>query len=849
MLQKSDLNVTVGFLVADSDDYLRDYLFVSRHSGQDSSFRGAKKQPCKTLSLTLRKVQSEGKVCLDGRNGESHPYGSTLRNVTSPADVLDKSVKIQGWSSKTHISSPHKYGLVSQRATEYGIFRSKLSNLVFHNNGVRLLNVSRFHIGISNCRFINCDTAVEKNKSLCHRKSFLDISDTEFLYNNISVFVRSINESFFINICRCLFSKVGRFKVTSEDRKVFGSMYVRSASPWNRVRVHGFISDSTFQELGHKHNGFAVSFRIFELFSIGKLSLLNVTFLNNENSLNFRVQNYDTRRPNFIRALVFLENVTFKGLHNSALYVAIQKNVRGKIVVKKCKFIDNSQYVYQLDERATVDIQFSDDDPPDSCLRLPNHKSIFLWNNSHQMPVTFEDSSFEGNIGIWGALNLFNGNVTLKNCTFKDNLGFTAGGHVYMKTGYGSLSIEDSTFLHDPLNRFSKSKNGKISSTGCFVHSESAGLVRISHSSYTANMNRKFNPIFTKTRANSLKVDALTTFRYPSGKNLKMDETNKTDIFQFGVQLAIAVTNITTFSDKCPDGFYSLKRGSGMTGGLNVVKNTMCRKCPHGASCKNGNIKAKRNFWGLPISKRSRRLQFFPCLLDYCISPSHSIRHPYNACYGNRSGILCGQCRKGYSEAVLSTSCRKNEKCNNHWFWVATIIYVVAFAAYFVFKPPIFSVLYKQSLWFKELSKHDDAQTLTSREADEETHDPGYLKIIFYFYHVAELLMLKSPEETLHMLPFIPSVIAMFNFQVKTLYGSIDCPFPIARNSEPDKLRTIDSLSIKNFVFLAFDWSINFENHCRFNMATRDRPSVGFSCFGTRFLQQMPRFLSRLPCR
>ena len=73
--------------------------------------------------------------------------------------------------------------------------------------------------------------------------------------------------------------------------------------------------------------------------------------------------------------------------------------------------------------------------------------------------------------------------------------------------------------------------------------------------------------------------------------------------------------------------------------------------------------------------------------------------------------------------------------------------------------------------------------------------------------------------------------------------------FFIARNSEPDKLRTIDSLSIKNFVFLAFDWSINFENHCRFNMATRDRPSVGFSCFGTRFLQQMPRFLSRLPCR
>ncbi|XP_068674439.1 uncharacterized protein [Montipora foliosa] len=492
-------------------------------------------------------------------------------------------------------------------------------------------------------------------------------------------------------------------------------------------------------------------------------------------SVNFRVQSFDTRRPNFIQANVSLENVTFKGLHNRALSVAIQKNVRGTIWVKNCKFINNSQYVYQLDERATVDIQFLEEDPPDSCLKFPNHKSRFLWNNSHQMPVTFEDSSFEGNVGIWGALTLLNGNVTLKNCTFKDNQGFTASGHVYMKTGYGRLSIDNSIFLDD-----SKTCT-EISSTGSFVHSESAGLVRISNSSFTANMNRKFNPIFTITRASSLKVDALTTFRCPSDKNMKMDEANKTENFQFSqgnnlTTCSIELNYITMFCDKCASDFYSLKRG--MTAGLNVVKNTSCRKCPYGASCESGSIKAKQNFWGLPTPKDPSRIQFFPCPLGYCISPSHSIRHPYNACYGNRSGTLCGQCCKGYSEALHSTSCRKNEKCHNHWFWVATIIYVVAFAAYFVFKPPIFSVLYKQTFWFKEPPENDDTQTLTSREADEETHDPGYLKIIFYFYQVAELLMLKSPEETLHLLPFIPSVIAIFNFQVKTLYGSIDCPFP-----------------------------------------------------------------------
>ena len=805
---------------------------------------------------------------------QSDPYGCALRNVTSLADVLDKSVTIQGWMLKAHISCPYKYGLVFRSTTEYGIFRLKLYNLVFHNNGVRLLKVGCSHILISNCRFINCDTAFEiwKNKSLYYRKSSLVISDTQFLYNNISVFVQLINEHFFINISRCLFKgKVGRFKVTSEDRKVFGSVYVRSTSPWNRVRVHGSISNSTFRELGHKHNGFAVSFRIFELFSIGMLSLLNVTFLNNENSLfvyggfdvqltkvtincsygraitasappklipgivgikltldqcvlgnnrngifmatnvclnwntncsageqylfvkntlivggnetkgsgysvNFRVQSDDDKwRSNFIKAIVSLENVTFRGLHNSALYVAIKKNVLGTIWVKNCKFINNSQYVYQLAERATVDIQFPDEGPPDSCLKLPNQKGRFLWNNPHQMPVTFEDSSFEGNVDIWGALSLLNGNVALKNCTFKDNQDFTAIGHVYMKTGYGRLSIENSIFLDDSKNCT------EISSAGSFVHSESAGLVRISNSSFTANMNRKFNPIFTITRASSIKVDALTTFRCPSGKNMKMDEAHKTEKFHFSqsnnlTTCSIELNYITMFCHKCANDFYSLKRG--MTAGLNVVKDTLCRKCPYGASCESGRIKAKQNFWGLPTSKDPSTIQFFPCPLGYCINPSDSTRHPYNACYGNRSGTLCGQCCKGYSEALHSTSCRKNENCHNHWFWVATIIYVVAFAAYFVFKPPIFSVLNKQTLWVKELPRHDDTQTLTSREADEETHDPGYLKITFYFYQVAGLLMLKSPEETLHIMPLIASVIAIFNFQVTTLYGSIDCPFP-----------------------------------------------------------------------
>ena len=53
----------------------------------------------------------------------------------------------------------------------------------------------------------------------------------------------------------------------------------------------------------------------------------------------------------------------------------------------------------------------------------------------------------------------------------------------------------------------------------------------------------------------------------------------------------------------------------------------------------------------------------------------------------------------------------------------------------------------------------------------------------------------------------------------------------IVRNSEPDKAGTRDNISIKNFVFLAFDWSINFKNViCRARARMHYGDSRGSSC-------------------
>ena len=49
-----------------------------------------------------------------------------------------------------------------------------------------------------------------------------------------------------------------------------------------------------------------------------------------------------------------------------------------------------------------------------------------------------------------------------------------------MKTGYGRISVVNSTFIQTHLNDgFSNAKQHLISSNGCFLHSESAGPIII----------------------------------------------------------------------------------------------------------------------------------------------------------------------------------------------------------------------------------------------------------------------------------------------------------------------------------------------------------------------------------
>ena len=784
------------------------------------------------------------------------------------------------------------FGIAFGPKFKNGSMKVSLSNLLLGNGtyGVALVNMSSYDVVIAKCKFFNFSEAAVV--LLWNQTNFVKNSivaaDSKFQYNTKSIFVMLPNDFFEMTISRCLFQDAkGRFHVTNYDRNATGAVFVRSqSSPLLTYPFHVLVSitDSIFQDLGHKDNSFAVSVNVKNLFSDGNVSLFNTSFLNNENSvfvqggfglnltqvtitstygyaitasappktlikapgvrvflekcvlvnnrigirmstniclddthqfcstgdqtlivknslilggdetlgtgdairfgMSFPKQNYTAAvlkpgkevaylSPDF-EAKLLLENVTFQGLHDCALSVSVERNVSGLISVKNCRFLNNTQFVNRLDERAIVQIEFTNVDPPQCPHKRKGNKSEeLMWNKTFELPVIFEDTLFENNAGIAGTLNLLNGNATLNNCTFKNNEGVAMGGQVYLRTGFGILNIVNSSF-----HQTSSVERYRGSRTGCFLQSESAGQLKVEQSSFTADDNRQYDPIFAATKSSSILIDDSSSFRCPSGRQITIEKITEEDGFELvkGSETCwIRVQYIKLLCEECPYDYYSFKRG--WASGFHVHEETKCIKCPYGAKCERGNVLAQENFWGSKVNRTSSTLEFIPCPLEYCKTPTDSTAHAYNGCYGSRTGVLCGECAEGYSEALYSTSCQKKEKCHDHWFWLVSLIYILAFALYLVFKPPVFTWLYRQGVWFRSTSNSNSRQEAPNEDRRDK-QDAGYLKITFYFYQVAEILMITSTETTAHVIPFVTPIVALFNFQVKNFKGSIGCPFP-----------------------------------------------------------------------
>jgi len=551
--------------------------------------------------------------------------------------------------------------------------------------------------------------------------------------------------------------------------------------------------------------------------------------LTTESGYALRIVIPQMRTVTFSRVSINLDNNTFDSKPSSgiALFFKGEKNVTiTNTTFRNCVSFHQKQWkkdpskaeIFHETATGAISILTNPDTPlqfgcVESDVANDTHP---LW--SYDSHVLFEDTNFIDNLGLMaGGVYIGNGNTTFKECTFQDNFASQRAGHVYSAYGTGQVNFVDCSFTSKKEER---TMNKIRFDKGSFLYSESEGPVHFQNTtmvSKVVGIEIYTFSVFEISNGGFVKMDNNTSIQCNTGHRLKLEnnthfvysERNKSDC-------RINITVLRYSCTLCAPGFYSLEKG--VSHGVLVAPSFICLSCPFGANCVRTNIAAKTNFWGHQISKKPPSLKFSACPEHYCQSPPTNSTE-YNSCYGNRTGVLCGVCLPEYSETLFSTECHKISECNNFWMWGLTMLLLTTgFVLYLLIKPPVLSFLGTHIFWFRKRDMEHIRQDLGQVEQHSEN---GYLKITFYFYQAAELLVVGSAENLLQKIPFVYAVVAAFNFKVRSITNEIGCPFPEITAVTKELL-----LSATVLITMA-EVAILFCAHFAFNIIRqKERPSV-----------------------
>ena len=286
--------------------------------------------------------------------------------------------------------------------------------------------------------------------------------------------------------------------------------------------------------------------------------------------------------------------------------------------------------------------------------------------------------SFQENIAQTGSvLSAADAEVVFTNCTFLNNFAFFQGGVLVSGNDCGSVNL---SLLHSVFRQ--TAQKIVIGKSKTFM---ATSLLRLFSPHKLAIVNTTFDrrtisddPLIFVPAAENVSIDNASLSSCPLGHKIK-----KT-YYKYKNGNNGLLIGLTFACQECDYNFYSLQRGTAR--GLNVDDTFQCLPCPPGANCVPA-IKSKTNYWGYHVSSNPFKLAFTICPFGYCKSPSTNITK-YNTCQGKRTGVMCGMCSEGYTEALWSTYCTPVMDCNDHWFWILFLTLVFSMAIILVFKPP-----------------------------------------------------------------------------------------------------------------------------------------------------------------
>jgi len=397
--------------------------------------------------------------------------------------------------------------------------------------------------------------------------------------------------------------------------------------------------------------------------------------------------------------------------------------------------------------------------------------------------VTFNNSEFRGNSGVAeSAVTILDvKTIDIQNTNFTNNFGSTDGSHVRVQMRSSKLTICKSNFYQSKESQvFNISR--ELPYNG-FLTVTSFGNISIRESSFVSDpFSVDGEALLFVKGAHRVVMNDSVRINSPFSTKLHLHNFTHHEYMPDHVQALIVSFSVST--ESCPMGTYSLKRGS--SEGFTIENLVKCLPCPRGGNCTSGAISARHNFWGYPIGDK---VYFKFCPQGYCCPPVNQ-RCPYqntsylqSGCQGNRTGFLCGRCKKGFSDTLFTTNCVPVKHCTHYWYLILIFICASLFALFLVHQPPVFEILIRNLTWFlprRERTVSGDYDNLDSdAKKTDNGSSSGYLKILFYFYQIAGVLTASSYGVRGVLKDSIVSpLVSLLDFKISVYNDWSICPFP-----------------------------------------------------------------------
>ncbi|XP_066024698.1 uncharacterized protein [Pocillopora verrucosa] len=404
-----------------------------------------------------------------------------------------------------------------------------------------------------------------------------------------------------------------------------------------------------------------------------------------------------------------------------------------------------------------------------------------------QLQTIINNTEFRNNSGDKESiLTLMNVNaIEIQNCHFIDNFGGVVSSHINIESCSGSLTMWNITFNQSVESLVVYTGGGQFKDVVTFN-----GFLTVTQSEKVEIRNSSFilEPFSVDSKVivaiEGVAPDILDgSVLIESPINTKLNMQRLTPEFIYRKQ----VTRVSVWfsTQRCPVGTYSIRRG--IQSGYRVKELVNCFPCPVGGNCSSS-LAAQPNFWGYPVNNDT--VIFKLCPEGYCCLPSVDNKcfydnnsYLHSGCQGNRTGILCGQCKQNFTEGLFTTECVRAKDCTRSWYLVVFLALTFLFALYLVGKPPVFEWVGKQLTWFIPRRTEENDQVICSLNSTvRESVSPNYgcLKIIFYFYQVAGVLIVpsygvKNLLRNKIVLPFTN----LFNLKPYANTNWKICPWPI----------------------------------------------------------------------